>query len=85
MLRDIARRTFMQIWIQWITEGHTERDSDGALNDKSEYWDGVMSSFQTSSGSACSILRVVYVFGSSEEIARRLLVFVIDIGPLHLV
>ena len=56
------------------------RDGDsGVPNDKAEYRNGKMLSFQTSPGSACGILTAVYLSGGSEETARRLPPF--DYGP----
>ena len=58
-----------------------QRFSDsGALNDKAGYRNGIMLSFHTSLGSACSILMHTCL----EETASKLLAFSIGIGALQL-
>ena len=53
-------------------------------NEKAEYRNGsIMLSFQMNPGFACSILVAIYLSGSSEETASRLLAFDISIGNLY--
>ena len=67
---------------QW----NKERDNDsGAPSNNSKCRNDAMPSFQTSSGSAHSILMTVYLSGGTEETARRVLKFDISIGAFHLV